>query len=173
MTKPHSPDAPTAVSADFIALDQQYDRYDAEAHDVWRLLYERRMATLHETGSQVFLTGMERIGLEPDRVPDLRVVNPEELPDHPIAIAVSASLFGEWQVAVMDSARAPQDPEVAKALADARIGAAGKWPGAKSKTIPFSTVERSRRTNANVRKMRSTTCVDVMRARAPGDRGQA
>jgi phenylalanine-4-hydroxylase len=56
-------------------LEQRYERYDAEAHDVWRILYERRMATLRETGSEVFLRGIERIGLEPDRVPELDDVN--------------------------------------------------------------------------------------------------
>ena len=57
----------------FVAQD--YARYDAEAHDVWRALYERRMATLTETGSDVFLRGAERIGLARDRVPDLADVN--------------------------------------------------------------------------------------------------
>ena len=56
-------------------LEQRYDRYDDEAHDVWRILYERRMATLRETGSEVFLRGIERIGLAPDRVPELADVN--------------------------------------------------------------------------------------------------
>jgi phenylalanine-4-hydroxylase len=67
-----APPAPPALP-DFIA--QRYDAYDAEAHDVWRILYERRMATLLETGSDVFLTGIERIGLDPRRVPDLADVN--------------------------------------------------------------------------------------------------
>ena len=64
--------APPALP-DFIR--QRYDAYDDEAHDVWRLLYERRMATLLETGSDVFLTGIERIGLDSRRVPDLADVN--------------------------------------------------------------------------------------------------
>ena len=73
---PHSHDTEmTTQAADFSVVEQQYDCYDSEAHDVWRLLYERRMATLHETGSEVFLSGMALIGLEPDRVPDLREVN--------------------------------------------------------------------------------------------------
>ena len=57
----------------FVAQD--YARYDAEAHDVWRLLYARRMATLADTGSDVFLRGAERIGLDAERVPDLSDVN--------------------------------------------------------------------------------------------------
>jgi phenylalanine-4-hydroxylase len=56
-------------------IDQRYAQYDAEAHDVWRVLYERRMSTLGHTGSSVFLEGMERIGLAHDRVPDLTEVN--------------------------------------------------------------------------------------------------
>lgn len=68
---PPSP-APTGLPA---FMEQRYTRYDAEAHDVWRLLYERRMGTLAQTGSAVFLDGIRRIGLRPDRVPDLAAVN--------------------------------------------------------------------------------------------------
>lgn len=56
-------------------VEQRYDRYDAEAHDVWRVLYERRMSTLRETGSQVFLTGLDGIGLSATAVPELADVN--------------------------------------------------------------------------------------------------
>ena len=64
---------PTAELPVFIA--QNYGRYDANDHDVWRILYERRMATLVDTGSAAFLSGMERIGLSADRVPNLEDVN--------------------------------------------------------------------------------------------------
>lgn len=56
-------------------IEQRYAAYDADAHDVWRILYERRMSSLHETGSAVFLRGIDQIGLEHDRVPDLAEVN--------------------------------------------------------------------------------------------------
>lgn len=56
-------------------IEQRYSSYDDEAHDVWRVLYERRMGSLRETASEVFLRGIERIGLAPDRVPDLADVN--------------------------------------------------------------------------------------------------
>lgn len=68
-------DAPSTDDALPEFLPQDYSRYDAESHDVWRILYERRMATLQDTGSEVFLQGAERIGLSPDRVPDLTDVN--------------------------------------------------------------------------------------------------
>jgi phenylalanine-4-hydroxylase len=56
-------------------IQQDIGAYTAENHDVWRLLYDRRMATLRETGSAVFLDGMRRIGLSRDSVPDLARVN--------------------------------------------------------------------------------------------------
>jgi phenylalanine-4-hydroxylase len=56
-------------------ITQDYARYTDESHDVWRLLYERRMATLFDTGSAVFLEGIERIGLSPSRVPELADIN--------------------------------------------------------------------------------------------------
>jgi phenylalanine-4-hydroxylase len=56
-------------------VEQQWDEYTAEQHDVWALLYERRMKDLRENGSEVYLKGLDRIGLCPDCVPDLRVVN--------------------------------------------------------------------------------------------------
>ena len=54
---------------------QDYSAYTAEDHEVWGILYKRRMADLEETGSRVFLEGAEAIGLEPDRVPELADVN--------------------------------------------------------------------------------------------------
>jgi phenylalanine-4-hydroxylase len=56
-------------------ITQDYTAYTGENHEVWRILYERRMATLRATGSAVFLEGIDRIGLSPDRVPDLTDVN--------------------------------------------------------------------------------------------------
>ena len=75
---------------------------------------------------------------------DLRVIQREELPDQPVAIAVSASLFGEWQIAVMDSAQAPGDPEVRRSLAEARVGARGRWPGTTLPDVGQLTAQASR-----------------------------
>jgi phenylalanine-4-hydroxylase len=54
---------------------QDWDSYDAGQHDVWRILYERRMRALLHTGSRIFLSGAERIGLSSEQVPDLRDIN--------------------------------------------------------------------------------------------------
>ncbi len=75
---------------------------------------------------------------------DLRVTQPDDLPPRAVAIAVSASLFGEWQIAVMDSARAPSDPDVQRALAEARDGAGAAWPGATLPDIGQLTAQASR-----------------------------
>lgn len=56
-------------------ITQRYEEYDAESHDVWRILYERRMDTLRSTGSSVFLRGIAGIGLDSRRVPKLTDVN--------------------------------------------------------------------------------------------------
>ncbi|MGH7670971.1 MAG: phenylalanine 4-monooxygenase [Gemmatimonadaceae bacterium] len=56
-------------------IEQRWNEYTNEQHDVWALLYERRMRDLATQGSDVYRRGAERIGLCPDCVPDLRVVN--------------------------------------------------------------------------------------------------
>lgn len=56
-------------------ITQDWSAYTSEDHAVWALLYQRRMAALKGTGSQLFLEGAKRIGLQPDRVPDLADIN--------------------------------------------------------------------------------------------------
>lgn len=54
---------------------QDWASYTPEQHDVWSVLYDRRMAELRETGSRLFLDKADAIGLRRDRVPDLNEVN--------------------------------------------------------------------------------------------------
>lgn len=54
---------------------QDWAAYTPEEHDVWSVLYDRRMAELRETGSRLFLDKADAIGLRRDRVPDLNEVN--------------------------------------------------------------------------------------------------
>lgn len=56
-------------------IEQQWSDYTAEQHEVWGLLYARRMKQLATDGSRVFLDGAKVIGLRPDQVPDLSDVN--------------------------------------------------------------------------------------------------
>lgn len=54
---------------------QEWSAYTAEDHEVWGLLYARRMRELEDTGSRVFLEGARAIGLEAAGVPNLADVN--------------------------------------------------------------------------------------------------
>jgi phenylalanine-4-hydroxylase len=56
-------------------IEQDWSAYTEENHRAWSLLYERRMATLADTGSHVFLEGAATIGIRPETVPDLIEVN--------------------------------------------------------------------------------------------------
>lgn len=69
--------AATAVAAvdEELLTAQDWSAYSAEQHEVWSILYRRRMAELAGTASRVYLAGAERIGLAPDRVPDLERIN--------------------------------------------------------------------------------------------------
>ncbi|WP_420129412.1 phenylalanine 4-monooxygenase [Longimicrobium sp.] len=74
MTAP-PPSAVASLIDPQIFRRQDWHSYTAEDHEVWSILYERRMAELRGNGSRVFLEGAEAIGLRPDQVPDLADVN--------------------------------------------------------------------------------------------------
>lgn len=67
--------APLADMDPSLFTVQDYPAYTEEDHDVWGILFERRMGELQETGSEAFLQGAETIGLDGERVPDLDDVN--------------------------------------------------------------------------------------------------
>lgn len=56
-------------------LVQDWNAYTATDHEVWQLLYAKRMRELASTASDVFLTGAEIIGLSPEHIPNLAEVN--------------------------------------------------------------------------------------------------
>ncbi|MCB9845042.1 MAG: phenylalanine 4-monooxygenase [Phycisphaeraceae bacterium] len=56
-------------------VSQPWERYNAENHEVWATLVRRRLETLEEEASEVFLTGMRLLGLDKDRVPRVSDVN--------------------------------------------------------------------------------------------------
>lgn len=61
-------------------VEQRWSDYTNDDHDVWAALFERRTRALGELGSELYLRGAERVGLCPDCVPDLRVVNEKLAP---------------------------------------------------------------------------------------------
>jgi phenylalanine-4-hydroxylase len=54
---------------------QDWNAYTAEDHEVWQILYAKRMRELESTASDVFLEGAEIIGLAPEHIPNLAEVN--------------------------------------------------------------------------------------------------
>lgn len=58
-----------------IFVEQDWSAYTAEDHEVWGILYARRMRELERNGSRVFLDGARVIGLRADSVPELAEVN--------------------------------------------------------------------------------------------------
>jgi phenylalanine-4-hydroxylase len=56
-------------------IEQDWTTYTAEDHEVWGLLYAKRMRELESTGARLFLEGAQAIGLDVSRVPDLQDVN--------------------------------------------------------------------------------------------------
>jgi phenylalanine-4-hydroxylase len=71
----HRHDDAAGSTAPVRFTEQHWDAYTREDHEVWSILYERRMKTLATTASRVFLDGARNIGLSSERVPDLRDVN--------------------------------------------------------------------------------------------------
>ena len=54
---------------------QDWQAYTQEDHEVWEILYSKRMGQLESTASDVFLRGADIIGLSPKQIPDLAEVN--------------------------------------------------------------------------------------------------
>lgn len=58
-----------------MVITQHWDRYTDEDHEVWRILFDKRMKQLETAASDVFLKGLAIINLNRNQVPDLREVN--------------------------------------------------------------------------------------------------
>jgi phenylalanine-4-hydroxylase len=56
-------------------IDQHYPGYSDDDQEVWRELYRKQADHLHVNASRVWLGGARAIGLGPDAIPDLAVIN--------------------------------------------------------------------------------------------------
>ncbi|MGK2962200.1 MAG: phenylalanine 4-monooxygenase, partial [Gemmatimonadaceae bacterium] len=65
----HSSEAPAT------SVVQNWSAYSKADHEVWQILYAKRMRELESTASDVFLNGAELIGLSENSIPDLAEVN--------------------------------------------------------------------------------------------------
>lgn len=62
------------VAAPFL-IEQDWAAYTLEQHAVWAELVSRRMPQLREHACREYLDGFEQIGLQEDRLPDLKAVS--------------------------------------------------------------------------------------------------
>src|SRR5205814_8547695 len=58
-----------------VFIKQDWNAYTPADHEVWGMLYDRRMKELRKNGSKIFLRGADTIGLKRETVPDLAEVN--------------------------------------------------------------------------------------------------
>jgi phenylalanine-4-hydroxylase len=65
----------TAESADDCIIAQDWQRYSAEDHETWGLLFKRQRATLANHVAQEYLDGLAALGIGPEGVPDFRRMN--------------------------------------------------------------------------------------------------
>lgn len=56
-------------------VQQNWESYTSADHEVWQILYARRMEQLEKTASRIFLDGARLIGLAPNEIPNLDEVN--------------------------------------------------------------------------------------------------
>lgn len=63
------------IDIESMVINQNYDRYSDEDHEVWRILYKKRWEQIETDASDVFLRGIRAINLRPDCVPDVSEVN--------------------------------------------------------------------------------------------------
>jgi phenylalanine-4-hydroxylase len=63
------------IDIESMVITQHWDRYSDEDHEVWRILFDKRMKQLETDASDVFLKGLSIINLNRNQVPDLREVN--------------------------------------------------------------------------------------------------
>ncbi|TNE57102.1 MAG: phenylalanine 4-monooxygenase [Alphaproteobacteria bacterium] len=73
MTPEHSP-TPKSTRADY-TIDQAWETYTAEEHDIWRLLYERQMKLLPGRAVDEFLHGVDVLGMSSAQIPDFADLN--------------------------------------------------------------------------------------------------
>lgn len=65
----------TAQTVEDCIIDQGWERYTAEDHATWRVLFERQQRTLKGNVCQEYLDGLEALGIGPEGVPNFDRMN--------------------------------------------------------------------------------------------------
>lgn len=58
-----------------LSMEQPYDRYTAQQHQTWAILYQRMVPLWSQYANPAFLDGLQALRLAPDRIPRLVDVN--------------------------------------------------------------------------------------------------
>lgn len=64
----------TRARADY-TVDQEWDRYTQEDHDVWRTLYARQIQLLEKYAAPEFIAGARTLNASPDAIPRIEETN--------------------------------------------------------------------------------------------------
>ncbi|WMX15613.1 MULTISPECIES: phenylalanine 4-monooxygenase [unclassified Aureispira] len=56
-------------------MRQEYDKYTAEHHQVWALMYQEQMDILTSRATKTYLKGIETVQFEEDKIPRFTIVN--------------------------------------------------------------------------------------------------
>ena len=64
-----------AQTVEDCVIDQAWERYTAEDHAIWRVLFERQCETLRGRICREYLDGLEALGIGPEGVPDFERMN--------------------------------------------------------------------------------------------------
>lgn len=75
LTTTEAPFIDEARSRGQLFIEQPYELYSRENHATWGRLYSRLLPRWQRYANEHFLDGLERLGLPPDRVPELPAVN--------------------------------------------------------------------------------------------------
>jgi phenylalanine-4-hydroxylase len=65
----------TAQRVEDCVIDQAWERYSAEDHATWRILFERQRETLQGHVCREYLDGLEALGIGPEAIPDFQRTN--------------------------------------------------------------------------------------------------
>lgn len=70
---------PPALESELF-IEQRYERYSEENQESWRRLYARLQPRWEKYANERFLSGIEDLGLSPDRIPRLEEINRQLAP---------------------------------------------------------------------------------------------
>ena len=65
----------TAQTVEDCIIDQGWERYTAEDHAIWRILFQRQQQILKDRVCQEYLDGLEALGIGPEGVPNFDEMN--------------------------------------------------------------------------------------------------